>query len=223
MAHQHSSQKDAGGRAVSRKGSRGQRGSTAIEFALVMICLIPLFFGTVAMGVTIGRAQEAIQVTRDVGHMYGEGVDFTSQSAQQLVTQLAQGFDLSTTGDSVLIFSHVTTVFQADCTAASVNPCSNVGLPVFTQRLTIGNTSLKTSAFGTPPAAYLDSSGNISSANYMQQSSVVANGFASVITQSDGDVAYLVEGYFNMPDLSFLSSGFSGPSAAGGIYARAIF
>jgi Flp pilus assembly protein TadG len=223
VAHPHSNQAKTGARIASRRRSKGQRGSTAIEFALVMICLIPLFFGTVAMGVTIGRAQEAIQVTRDVGHMYGEGVDFTSQSAQQLVTQLAQGFDLSGTGDSVLIFSHITTVFQADCTAASVNPCTNLGLPVFTQRLTIGNTALKTSAFGTPGAGYLDSSGNITAQNYMQQSSLVANGFGSVITQSDGDVAYLVEGYFNMPDLSFLSSGFSGSSAAGGIYARAIF
>jgi hypothetical protein len=203
--------------------SRSERGSTAIEFALVMTCLVPLFFGTVAMGVTIGQAIEAIQVTRDTGHMYGEGMDFTSQSAQQLVTQLAQGFTLTSSGSAVLIFSQVVTVFQADCTAASVSPCSNLGSPVFTQRVTMGNTALKTSAFGTPGSSYLDSEGNITSANYMQQSSLVATGFGSVITQSDGDVAYLVEGYFSVPDLSFLTPGYSGGNATGGIYARAIF
>jgi Flp pilus assembly protein TadG len=205
------------------KRSGSERGSTAIEFALVMICLVPLFFGPVAMGVTIGQAIEAIQVTRDAGHMYGEGMDFTSQSAQQLMTQLAQGFTLTSSGSAVLIFSQVVTVFQADCTAASVSPCSNAGSPVFTQRVTMGNTALKSSAFGTPGSSYLDSEGNITSANYMQQSSLVATGFGSVITQSDGDVAYLVEGYFSVPDLSFLTPGYSGGSATGGIYARAIF
>jgi hypothetical protein len=200
-----------------------QRGSTAIEFALVMICVIPLFFGTVVMGITIGRSEEAVQVTRDVGHMYGEGVDFTTTDAQQLVTQLAQGFNLTSAGNTVLIFSHVITVFPADCTAASVSPCSNQNSAVFTQRVLIGNTGLKASAFGTPPSADLDSEGNVAAATYLTQSSLVATGFTSILTQNDGDVAYLVEGYFSMPDLSFLTPGFSGTSATGGLYARAIF
>jgi len=220
MAHQHSSSTRARGRSGSRSGSRG---STAIEFALVMICLIPLFFGTIAMGVTIGQAIEAIQVTSDSGRMYCEGVDFTSTSAQQLVTQLATGFTLTGSGNAVLIFSQISTVFTADCTAASVSPCSNENLPVFIQRVYVGNTALKTSAFGTPPSQYLDSEGNITSANYMQQSTLVANGFGSVITQSDGDIAYLVEGYFSEPDISFLSPGYTGTSTTGGIYARAIY
>ncbi len=223
MARQHFSSTEAADRIGSLNRSQGQRGSTAIEFALVMICAVPLFFGVVAMGVTIGQSIEAVQVTSDVGRMYSEGVDFTSQSVQQLVTQLATGFNLTSTGSAVMMFSQVTTVFPADCTAASVSPCSNSGLAVFTQRVTIGNTALKTSAFGTPPATYLDSEGNISATNYMQQSSLVANGFGSIITQSDGDVAYLVEAYYTMPDLSFLSPGYSGGSATGGIYARAIF
>jgi hypothetical protein len=216
MDHQHDNSRRL-------RRSTSQRGSTAIEFALVMICLIPMFFGTIVMGITIGRSEEAIQVTRDVGHMYGEGVDFTTSDAQQLVTQLGQGFTLTSSGDSLLIFSHIITVFAADCTAASVSPCANDGSAVFTQRVYIGNTALKTSAFGTPASTYLDSEGNITSANYLSQSSLVANGFTNILTQSDGDVAYVVEGYFNMPDLSFLSSGFSGASATGGLYARAIF
>jgi Flp pilus assembly protein TadG len=214
MAHRH---------ANPLRKSSSERGSTAVEFALVMICLIPLFFGTIAMGFTIARGQESIQVTRDVGHMYGEGLDFTSSDAQQLTTQLAHGFDLSGTGNAVLIFSQVITVFQADCTAASVNPCTNLNSAVFKQRVTMGNTGLKTSAYGTPGAGYLDSLGNISAQNYLSQSSLVATGFTSILAQNDGDVAYLVEGYFQMPDLSFLSPGYSGGSATGGIYARAIF
>ena len=211
-------------RPLDRK-TRGRRGSVAMEFALVAICAIPLLFGTVAMGVTIGRGVEATQVTRDVGHMYGYGADFTSAASQQLVTSLAQGFDLSSTGNAVLILSQITTVFQADCTAAGVAPCTNAGSAVFKQRIVIGNSSLNTSAFGTPPSAYIDSLGNISAANYCAQSSLVAAGFSSIIAQNDGDVAYLAEGFYTMPDLSFLSKGFLAPSSTstGGFYVRAIF
>ena len=55
-----------------------QRGSAALEFALVIMAAVPLLFGTVAMGVTMGRGIQAIQVTRDVAHMYALGVDFTT-------------------------------------------------------------------------------------------------------------------------------------------------
>lgn len=223
MAHPLSNRAAASRRITAPTGSQARRGSTAIEFALVMICLIPLFFGVIAMGVTIGQAIEAIQVTSDSGRMYCEGVDFTSASAQQLVTQLAQGFTLTGTGNAVLIMSQISTVFAADCTAASVSPCTNQGDSVFIQRVVVGNSALKTSAFGTPPSQYLDSEGNITSANYMQQSTLVASGFAALMTQNDGDVAYVVEGYFSEPDISFLSPGYTGTSTTGGIYARAIY
>jgi hypothetical protein len=206
---------------VRRRNPR--RGSTAIEFALVMMCVIPLFFGTMAMGFTIGRGVESVQVTRDVGHMYGEGLDFTTADAQQLTTQLASGFNLTATGNALLIFSQITTVFPADCTAASVSPCANSGLTVFKQRVTMGNTALKISAFGTPPATYIDALGNIAVQDYLTQPSVVATGFSNLLAQADGDVAYLVEGYFQMPDISFLTPGQSGSSGTGGMYARAIF
>jgi len=190
-----------------------------------MMCVVPLFFGAVAMGLSIGNAVEATQVTSDVGRMYGEGMDFTSAAAQQLVTSLAQGYSLTSTGNAVLIMSQITTVYTADCTNASVSPCTNAGSPVFVQRVTIGNTSLESSAFGTPPPAYVDSLGNISAANYMTQTTLTANGFGSVLAQADGDVAYVVEGYFTMPGLNFLAPLFlgNGASTAGGFYVRAIF
>lgn len=203
---------------------RSQRGSLAIEFALVMLVVVPLFFGTVVMGITIGRAEEATQVTRDVGHMYSEGIDFTTTAAQNLAAKLATGFDLTAgTGDTAMIFSQISTLFAADCTAASVNPCTNDGQGVIKQRVSFGNTSLLTSAFGTPTSTFEDPEGNISAANYMQQSSCVATGWTSIITQNDNDVAYVLEAYYKMPDLSFLSSGYSAKSASGGFYARTIY
>ena len=199
---------------------RGQRGSTAIEFALVLMCAVPLLFGTVGLGISMGRGIEALQVTRDVGHMYSLGVDFTSASAQQLATTLAQGFDISSNGNTVLIFSQIVTVYQADCNAAGLGgQCGNAGKPVFAQRIVIGNSALRSSDFGTPPSQYINAQGNIDSSNYFNQASLVANGFSSVISQNDGDVAYVVEGYYSLPDLSFLVSG----GTPKGMYARTIF
>lgn len=197
-----------------------QRGSAALEFALVVIAAVPLLFGTVAMGVTMGRGIQTIQVTRDVAHMYALGVDFSTTGAQNLATTLAQGFNLHSNGDAVLIFSQIVTVYQADCNAAGMGgQCTNIGKTVFAQRIIIGNSSLRTSAFGTPPAQYIGSQGNIAPTDYYRQPTLVATGFGQLLSQGDGDTAWIVEGYFSTPDLSFLNSSNNG----GGIYAREIF
>jgi hypothetical protein len=204
------------------RGGAQQLGMAVIEFALVVIVAVPLLFGTVALGVNLGRGIEVVQITRDVGHMYSLGVDFTSAGAQNVVNKLAQGFDLSSTGNGVLILSQITTVYQADCDAANLtNQCTNLGEAVFMQRVVLGNTSLRTSAFGTPPANYVAASGNIAPADYYQQGSLIASGFHSVLAQNQGDVAWVVEGYFQPTDISFLSSGFS--QASGGTYVRVVF
>lgn len=198
----------------------GRRGSTAIEFALMMMILTPLFFGTVALGVTMGRGFQVLQLTRDVAHMYALGVDFSQTQNQAIATALAQGFDLSSSGNAVLIFSQIVTVYQADCDAASVTNCANLGQPVFSQRIVIGNPSVRASNFGTPPSTYIGANGNIAPSDYYQQPSLVAAGFQSVLAQQRGDVAWMVEGYFTTPDLNFLSPGTTLP---GGMYARSIF
>jgi Flp pilus assembly protein TadG len=206
---------------VCRLGSR--RGSTAIEFALVMICAVPMFFGMVAMGITIGKAVEATQVTSDIGRMYGEGTDFTSAAAQQLAASLAIGYTLTSTGNTELIFSQITPVSTVDCTAAGVSPCSNQGSQVIIQRIYIGNTSLMTSSFGTPPTASIDSLGNIPASDYMTLSTCIAPGFSSVLVQADGAVANVVEGYYTVPNIKFLAPGYLGGPSTEGYYVRAIF
>jgi Flp pilus assembly protein TadG len=207
------------------RGLRSRRGTVAIEFALVMICAVPLFFGMVAMGITIGKAVEATQVNSDIGRMYGEGTDFTSAPAQQLAASLATGFTLTSTGNAELILSQITPVSTTDCTNAGVTPCTNQGQQVVIQRIYIGNTNLMTSSFATPPSSEIDSLGNIAPSSYMTDTADVATGFGSILAQSDGAVANVVEGYFTVPNISFLSPGFLGGSttSTGGYYVRAIF
>src|SRR5271166_196630 len=158
-----------------------QKGSTLLEFAIVVPCLTLIFFGTIGLGVMMGRYIQAVQVCRDVAHMYSDGVDFTQTTPQSIITgYLANGIGMTATGgNGVVIFSRIQTVYAADCTAAAVSPCTNQGLPVFTQRIVVGNAALTHSAFGTPTAALLNASGNISPAVYLSNSdpSVRASGF----------------------------------------------
>jgi hypothetical protein len=213
----------------------GERGNTVIEFAIVAPCLLLLFFGSIGLGIMLGRYVQAVQVARDLAHMYSDGVDFTDTTNQNLITQqLAFGTGMTPTGgNGVVMFSQVRTVYQTDCDAATVSPCSNVGLPVFTQRIVVGNSSLRTSNYGTPNSGILDAHGNISPAVYFVNSAVRTSGFEAALddavvratgtapappAQSQGDTAYVVELFFQYPDLSFL-----GWSTAGGAYVSFIF
>ena len=92
----------------------------------------------------------------------------------------------------------------------------------------IGDITERTSNFGTPGAACVTTAdGNISSTYYLKQAACVASNFDdSIIPQADGDVAYVVEGYFATPNLSFLNASWSGTASTGGTtgtYMRAIF
>jgi Flp pilus assembly protein TadG len=218
-----------------RRKRERQRGSTLLEFAIVVPCLTLLFFGTIGAGIMLGRYIQAVQVARDVAHMYSDGVDFTQTTPQSIILQLTAGTGMTATGgNGVVIFSQIQTVYQADCTAAGVSPCTNVGLPVFVQRIVVGNSSLRTSAFGTPSAGLLDASGNISPSVYLSNSdpSVRTSGFEAALdaasasaggsstppAQQQGDTAYVAEVFFQYPDIGFL-----GQSTAGGAYTRFIF
>ena len=212
-----------------------QCGSTLLEFAIVFPCLVVLFFGTVGLGIMMGRYIQVEQMARDIAHMYSDGVDFTQTTPQNIVVQqLAAGTGMTANGGTgVVILSQVQTVYQTDCTAAGVT-CTNLGLPVFTQRIVIGNSTLTNSVFGTPSAAILDAGGNIAPAVYLTNSdssvrttgfetaldaaSVSAGGSGAAPAQPAGDSAYVVEVFIPYPDIGFL-----GWTTSGGAYTKFIF
>ena len=202
-----------------RVRSARRRGVATLELALAASFTIPLLLGVGAIGIRLGRTLQATQLTRDVAHMYALGADFSLPGTQAIASTLSRDFDLSSTGQAVLLFSRLEKVQQTDCTAAGLHTCPNLNLPVFTQRITMGNTALMTSQFGTPPAVYIGSGGNILSVNYCQQTSLIAAGFDSVLTLAAGQTATMVEGYFAMPDINFLGL----PNSGGGYYVRFLF
>jgi hypothetical protein len=227
-----------GNNMMQRPNCSGERGSTIVELALVVPLLTLLFFGVVGLGIMMGRYVQALSVARDVAHMYSDGVDFSKAANQNIViNQLAQGTGITAAGgNGVIILSKIGTVYQSDCDAAGFSAnCTNKSLPVFTQRIVIGLSTLRASAFGTPNAAILDVQGNIAPSVYMKNTdgTVRATGFETAYdaavqratgaaptppAQPQGDSAYVVEVFFQYPDISFL-----GWSTAGGAYAMFIF
>jgi len=205
---------------VSQAGPRrrAQRGNELIEFALVASLLLPLLFGTVVVGLNLGRSIQVTQVSRDAGHMYSRDVDFSLAANRNLIVRLAQGLDIRATGGSgVLILSTITFIGQAQCDAAGLSgsDCANRDYPVITNRIVIGNPTARSSAFGTPNPELLSSSGNV--ANYMTNTSARADGFGAVLALQPGEVAYVSEAFaassnYNMPGYQTT-----------GVYCRTIF
>lgn len=210
-----------------KKRSRNEKGNSLLEFAAVSIVVIPLFFGMVGAGVQLGRMNEAVQICRDAGHMYGRGVDFSQVANQNILVSLASGTGMTVNGGAaVVIMSQVIQVYPADCTAAGLTTaqCTNVNQLVFTNRLLTGNASLRSSNYGAPSSGIINAQGNIAASDYLTNSSAVVTGsFATELTNAgltlnDGDTAYLTEFYESMPDLSFL-----GMSASAGVYVKSVF
>jgi hypothetical protein len=190
-----------------------------IELALSLTVTIPLLLGVAAIGIRLGRTLQATQVTRDVSHMYALGTDFSLEGSQAIARTLSRDFSLTSEGNAVLLLSRIYKVQQTDCTAAGLSTCPNLNLAVITQRVTIGNTTLRTSAFGTPPAGYVGSRGNILASDYCRQASLLAAGFDAILALGAGQSSTVVEGYFGMPELNFLAF----PGTGGGYYVRFLF
>ncbi len=209
---------------MKRANRSRQQGTAILEFALVAPFLVVAFLGTVGIGISLGRSIQAVQFCRDVAHMYADGVDFTQAGNQAIAVQLAQGTGMTATGgNGVVIFSRISTVYQADCTAAGVG-CANIGAAVITQRIVVGNAALRASDFGAPAAGILDALGNVSPAEYLNNSTSTAKATnftpvltAAGMTQQQGDTTWVAESYFAYPTLNFFFS--SSP----GVYTRFLF
>jgi hypothetical protein len=198
-----------------------RRGNALVEFALVSLVIIPLMLYTLSLGFAMGSNLQAIQISRDIAHMYAKGVDFSAAQSQSVAINLAQGYDLTSTGTSVIVLSQIMQVYQADCAASGYTPgqCSNLGQRVFVNRINIGKVSLRPSDFGTPNASYINPQGNIAASNYLTQAGAVATGFSGLLAQNQGEVAYVAEVFLPVPNFHFAG----GSGGAPGVFSRAIF
>ena len=138
--------------------SNKKKGVAIVEFSFGMLIIVPLLIGTTATGLNLVQVLSTVQLARDAGHMYARGTDFSQPGNKTVLATIGANVGMSATagsGRSVIILSTVTYVDKAMCAAAgkvdgSGNPlgCTNHTKWVFTQRLTIGKSSVRSSSFG---------------------------------------------------------------------------
>jgi hypothetical protein len=134
-----------------------QKGVAIVEFSFSMLVMIPLLLGTVGIGLRLLQQMQTVQLARDSGRMYARpGMDLSLPGNQTILATVGADLGLKTdgTGKAVLILTTVKYIDKGMCPQhdASGNPinCPNYKSWVFAQRLTIGNTSIRTSNLGSP-------------------------------------------------------------------------
>ena len=212
---------------------RSRRGNTIIEFGLVAIFLVPLFLGTINLGLSLGYNLQVSQISRDAGHMYVRQLDFSLDASKEIVVRMASGMGMTKTGGKgVVLLTKVLYIGDDQCAAGGLaqGSCPNWGRAVIVQRHTIGDTSLRTSSIGSPPAGLILTgpdansglkAGDILPSDYLTQGSVVTTAAEALLPgMLAGETAYIVESYFKTPDWSLKQSY---TQTAEGVYARAVF
>lgn len=182
-------------------------GSSLPLYVLGAIFLIPLSIGVVLVTNNARSSENANKVSQEIGSMYAQGVDFSRSSNSNIALSLAEGSGVDIqSGKAVLILSKIRFVHPSDCPSGAAEKCGNEGYPVVTERLVLGNGSLRPSAFGTP--ASLDPA-NGKVRDWVNDLSARALNFASSL--KPGEVTYAAECYLTSPD---------SPS---GVYSRTMF
>jgi len=168
-----------------QKRRTGERGASMIEFTFITFTLVPLLIGIGVIGVNLVRTLQTEQLARDAGHMFARNADFSATGNQQILANIGSSLNLSATpgsGSSVVILSALTYVDKSACATGGAvdshgNPsgCTNFGKWVFTSRLTVGNSSVRSSAIGTPSGVTINSDGSIAASDYVTKAGAVAN------------------------------------------------
>jgi hypothetical protein len=224
-----------------------QSGQEIFEFGLVTILLMPMFLGAFVVGMNLIRSIQANQVCRDLDDMYIHGGDFSTYSMQQEAQRLAQGLNLQigasfagneqantgNGGNGLVTVSQIMWIGASgstSCNAALPAACTNESSFVFTQQIQFGNSALasaSTVSVGECPSGIMNTSGVVQ--DYVTNAQAALAGSAQTAMQSlwqsdasstpltDQQVVYVVETYFQSPDLSV------GGLAGNGVYARYFF
>lgn len=210
--------------AVTRGAS--QRGTWMVEFAVVMIFLVPMLLGSFSIGMSLQKSVQASLLARDAGSMFMRGVMFRDESSRKMITdRLGRGMNITDNGgQGVVVLSEILGIGDTQCTAANLapggtgGPCPNNGYPVVVRRTTIGNASLLSTHFGSPPLSDLSSEGLLSSAVYLVNTACRATIMQSLMPLGAGERAYVAEVYFKTPEVDL-----PGYRNNTGVYQRNIF
>jgi hypothetical protein len=214
------------------RASKRNAGNTILEFAIVMVFLLPMFAGAFTIGMALTKAIQVSNVARDAVVLLvrsttdpESGLDLSLTQNQRIIVRAAQGLgmnsdaldDPSSTGTGVVILSKVVMVGPNECSLGGLTPyttspfwntgnCPNYGSYVFAYRVVIGNGTRWSSTFGNPGGT-VQSNGTITAADIASNTSDVASTFSSVtgMTLSQSTFALVSEMYADVSFLNFFS------------------
>ena len=210
------------GRGTVRVGRR-ERGTSVLEFALIVLPMLFMMFGVVVIGLDLGRAVQVAQIARSSDALFMRGVPLYTASAQSFLVQLGQNMNLQTSGgDGVVILSKIQFIPDPSCGLPTDPGYPNciVGKNRLVQRIVIGNTAIPGSAtrFPTNGTVTYDSLDQVN--NYLTDDNAIMDTFASVsnLQLKPMEQSFVAEAYFQATVVSFGTIQ-SNP----GIYAQAFF
>ncbi|MGA2215929.1 MAG: TadE family protein [Bryobacteraceae bacterium] len=209
-----------------------QAGNTIVEFAIVMVILVPLFSGTFTIGMALTKGIQVSNVARDAVVLMvtsttnsQSGLNLSQTQNQRIIVSAAQGLgmasdaqnDPSSTGNAAVILSKVVMVGPTECSLGGMIPnssaptwttsnCPNYGSYAFEYRVVIGNGTTWTSKLGNPSVA-IQSNGSISAANIASNAAALDPTFLSVtgLTLTSSNYALVSEMYANVSYLNFFN------------------
>lgn len=190
---------------IASKQKSGETGNAVLEFCLCCIVMMPFLMGVCGGGVALIRQIELTQTSRDAGHMYANGIDFSDPANQALVMRIADSLGFAKANPAGgLCLSTVTYITDTDCKAGGFsNGCANQGYYVITRQIQVGAPA--PSSIGT--AFQPDAQGNVSEKNYLNNSGARVKAFSSDIgglwqtLNQDGQLAYVSEASVQSSDL----------------------
>jgi hypothetical protein len=216
-----------------RNRSKSESGNAILEFALITLSLTCLFAGAFTIGSMLYLALQVSNVTRSAAVLMVRtvtdptaGLNLADTSNQRILVREASGlgmasdslYDPSSTGTAAIFLSKIIKVGDNECSAGITNPpngvppwstasCPNYGSYVFAYYVAIGNNTRWSSAFGTPPAADVQSDGTISAANIASDTGcqVPSSTMTAVITLSSSQYALISETYADVGRISVFS------------------
>jgi hypothetical protein len=211
---------------------RGQGGNTILEFALVMVFLVPMFAGAFTIGMALAKDIQVSNVARDAVVLMvrsvtdpESGLDLSQTQNQRIIVAAASGLgmnsdaqqDPSSTGNAVVILSKVVMVGPLECSlgitpAPSGAPpwnagnCPNYGSYTFEYRVVIGNGGRWSSTLGNP-GGNVQSNGTITASDIASNTSDRVPNFTAVtgMTLIQGNFALVSEMYADISFLNFFS------------------
>jgi hypothetical protein len=214
------------------KSRKRQAGNTIMEFAIVMVFLVPMFAGAFTIGMALTKAIQVSNVARDAAVLMvrsntdpESGLDLSVAQNQAIIVRAAQGLGMgsapsytpNTSGSAAVILSKVVMVGPTECTLGGETPhasapfwdtgnCPNYNSYAFEYRVVIGNGTRWSSTLGNPGVT-VQSNGTITAANIAQNTSDQTSTFNSVtgMTLTSSTFALVSEMYADVSYLNFFN------------------